>query len=147
MKQQATVKSRTGEAMNSEANTITFAFRKPRFPLICDLDGDLFAALSAAALQRRLAGVELADEKKARFVDASGEGWMFLAEERILAPVFPMSRWRKIEVIRLFNDSRNARDMGVHYPERRLANRRFDMIVREIVALLSGPVKTEKERQ
>ena len=123
--------------MDSNTNAITFAFRKPKFPLICDFDGDLFAAHSPAALQRRLAGVELADEKKARFVDASGEAWMFLAEKGIFAPGFSIRRWRKIEVIRMFNESRSANSMGLQYPERRLANRRLDMIVRDIAALLT----------
>ena len=123
--------------MNSKTNAITYAFRKPRFPLICDLDGDLFAAQSPAALQRRLDGLELTAERKARFVDANGESWMFLANERILAPEFPMRTWRKIEIIRLFNGSRNANEMGLRYPERRLANRRLDMIVCDITALLT----------
>jgi len=123
--------------MNSKTNAITYAFRKPGFPLICDFDGDLFAALSPAALQRRLVGVELADERKARFVDANGESWMFLANEMILAPEFPLRKWRKIEVIRLFNGSRIASEMGLHYPEHRLANRRLDMIVCDIAALLT----------
>ncbi|HEY7715972.1 MAG TPA: hypothetical protein VIE90_15785 [Candidatus Binatia bacterium] len=124
--------------MNFKANTIAFAFRKPKFPVICDFDGDLFAARSPGALVRRLAGVELADEKRTRFVDASGEGWMFLAEERILAPDFPMRRWRKIEVIRMFNESRTAKTMGLEYSKRRIPNRRLDMIVRDIAALLSS---------
>jgi hypothetical protein len=105
--------------------------------LICDFDGELFAVSSPAVLQRRLAGVELADDKKTRFVDASGEGWIFLAEARIFAPGFPIRRWRKIEVIRMFNESRSAKSIGLQYPERRLANRRLDIIVREIAALLT----------
>jgi hypothetical protein len=113
-----------------------FAFRRPRFPLICDFDGDLFAAPSTAALQRRLAGLELIDESKARFVDANGESWRYFQNKMILAPEFPMRTWRKIEIIRLFNGSRTATEMGLCYPERRLANRRLDMIVRDIAALL-----------
>ena len=124
--------------MNSKTNTITFAFRKPRFPLICDFDGDLFAAETPAALQRRLTGVELPNERKVRFVDANGESWRLLQNEMILAPEFPMRTWRKIEIIRLFNDSRNASELGLRYPERRLTNRRLDMIVCDISAILSG---------
>jgi len=62
---------------------------------------------------------------------------MFLAEARIFAPGFTIRRWRKIEVIRMFNESRSAKSMGLQYPERRLANRRLDMIVRDIAALLT----------
>jgi hypothetical protein len=132
--------------MNSKTNAITYAFRKPRFPLICDFDGDLFAAESPAALQRRFAGLDLTNERKARFVDANGESWIFLLNKMILAPEFPIRRWRKIEIIRLFNGSRNASEMGLRYPERRLANRRLDMVVCDIATLLSGEVTVGKTR-
>ena len=124
--------------MNSKSKTITFAFRKPRFPLICDLDGDVCAAQSAAMLQRRLGGRELPDDKKMRFVDSSGESWIFLPDQMVFAPMFVPRKWRKIEIIELFNGSRAANEGGLHYPERRLENRRLDTIVREIAALLEG---------
>ena len=109
--------------------------------MICDFDGYLFAAESPAALQRRLAGLVLTNERKSRFVDANGESWIFLLNEMILAPAFPIRKWRKIEIIRLFNRSRNASEMGLRYPERRLANRRLDTILCDIGAILSGEVK------
>ena len=127
--------------MNSKTNAIVFAFRRPRFPVICDLDGNVFAVLSPAVLQRRLAGVEPADEKKARFIDANGESWMFLQKEMIFAAEFPLRTWRKIEIIRMFNESRRAREMGIRYPERSLGNKRLDRIVCEISAILSGEAK------
>lgn len=127
--------------MISKTNAITYAFRKPRFPLICDFDGYLFAAESPAALQRRLAGLELPDERKIRFCDANGESWMFLVNDMILAPGFATRGWRKIEIIRLFNGSRIANEIGLRYPEHGLANRRLDTIVREIAALLSREPK------
>ncbi len=123
--------------MNSKRNAITFAFRRPRFPVICDLDGDVFAVLSAAALRRRLIRVEFVDDKRMRFVDANGESWMFLQKEMIFAPEFFPRRWRKVEIIRMFNESRRAREMGLRYPEHRLENRRLDRIVCEIGAILS----------
>ncbi len=57
-----------------------------------------------------------------------------------------MRTWRKIEIIRLFNGSRNAGEMGLRYPERRLANRRLDRVVCDIAALLSGEVTVGKTR-
>jgi hypothetical protein len=71
---------------------------------------------------------------------------MFLLKERIMAPEFPMRRWRKIEIIRLFNGSRNATETGQRYPEHVIANKRLDAIVREIAALLSGEVTVGKTR-
>ena len=120
----------------SVKQSITCVFRLPRFPLICDFDGDLFAAKSLAALQRRLFGLEIPDEKSIRFCDANGESWMLLLKEMILAPGFPMKRWRKIEIIRMFNESRGAKDNGLRYPESVIPNRRLDAIVNDLAALL-----------
>jgi hypothetical protein len=116
---------------------IWFAFRRPKFPLICGLDGDLVAAASGAALQSRLGGVDLANDKKMQFVDTSGESWMMLPDQMILAAEFFPRRWRKIAIINLFNGSRATKERGVHYPERRLGNRRLDTIIREVAALLA----------
>ena len=133
--------------MNSKTKTIMFAFRRPKFPLICDLDGDVFAAESPAVLQRRLGALDLSDDVKMRIVDTSGQSWMILPNEMILAPGFPMRRWRKIEVINLFNGRRNATESGDWYPEHRLANRKLDTIVREIAALLSQQAKAERGKR
>jgi hypothetical protein len=51
------------------------------------------------------------------------------------AEFFPRT-WRKIAIINLFNRSRIANQRGLHYPKSRLGNRRLDVIVREIAALL-----------
>ena len=125
--------------MTSKINTITYAFRRPRFPMICDLNGYLVGAESPTALQRCLAGVDLTTERKVRLVDATGESWMLLPEKMIMAPAFPMGKWRKIEIIRLFNESRNAKEGGRRYPERVIANRRLDTIIRDIAGLISEP--------
>jgi hypothetical protein len=122
--------------MNSTTKALVFAFRKPRFPLICDLDGDLFAAESAAALRRLLGRAQLPDEKKMRFVDTRGESWTFLPDQMIFAAEFFPRTWRKIEIINLFNRSRVARERGHHYSDRSLGNRRLDVIVGEVAGLL-----------
>jgi hypothetical protein len=56
----------------------------------------------------------------------------------ILAPGFPMRKWRKIEIIRLFNGQPQRERYGAALSEHRLANRRLDMVVCDIAALLSG---------
>jgi hypothetical protein len=104
--------------------------------LICDFDGNVFAVKSLAVLQRRIAGLEMIDEKNIRFCDASGESWMLLLKEMILAPDFPLKRWRKVDIIRLFNESHGAKDNGLRYPESVILNRRLDEIVNDLAALL-----------
>ena len=123
--------------MTSSMSAITYAFRRPRFPLICDLNGYVVAAESPTALQRCLAGMDLPTARKVRLVDTTGESWMLLPEQMIVAPGFVTRMWRKIEIIRLFNESRNAKESGKRYPERVIANRRLDTIIRDITGILS----------
>jgi hypothetical protein len=97
--------------------SIRYAFRRPRFPVIWAIDGYLIGAQSPASLQRRLTALEFSAEKELRLVDGNGENWMFLPDQMILAPGFLTRKWRKIEIIRLFNESRNAKESGIRYPE------------------------------
>ena len=46
--------------------SITYAFRRPRFPVICAIDGDLIGVQSPASLQRCLAALDLSGEKELR---------------------------------------------------------------------------------
>jgi len=105
--------------------------------MICAIDEYLIGVQSPASLQRRLGALDFSGDKKIQLVDATGESWMLLPEEMIVAPAFPMRKLRKIEIIRLFNESRNAKESGRRYPERVIANRRLDTIIRDIAGLIS----------
>ena len=105
--------------------------------MICAIDRYLIGVPSPASLQRCLAALDFSGDKKIRLVDATGESWMLLPEQMIVAPAFPLRKWRKIEIIRLFNESRNAKESGKRYPERVIANRRLDTIIRDIAGLIS----------
>jgi hypothetical protein len=99
-------------------------------------DGNVFAVKSLAGLQRRIAGLEMIDEKNIRFCDANRESWMLLLKEMILAPAILGQPWRKVNIIRLFNECRGAKDNGLRYPESVIPNRRLDEIVNDLAALL-----------
>jgi hypothetical protein len=105
--------------------------------MICAIDGYLIGVQSSASLQRRLAALDSSGDKKIRLVDSTGESWMLLPEQMIVAPAFPMRKWRKIEIIRLFNESRNAKESGRCYPEHVIPNRRLARIIRDIAGLIS----------
>jgi hypothetical protein len=119
----------------AERNKITYLFRRPKFPLICDLDGELMAATSAAAFQRRIARFELPSGRRFDLVDGTGEGWALYSEWMAVSPLTIKKRWTKLEIIRLFNQSANARRTGEAYPETRLSSRSVLRVVTEIAAL------------
>jgi hypothetical protein len=68
-------------------------------------------------------------------VDATGEGWAFHAELMVVSPLTLKKRWRKLAVIRLYNESQNARRIGGTYPETALSGRSLARIIRDVAAL------------
>jgi hypothetical protein len=68
-------------------------------------------------------------------VDATGEGWVLHPELMIVSPLSLKKRWKKIEVIRLFNESHNARRIGAAYPEAHIPRRSLARIIAEVAVL------------
>ena len=105
-----------------ESNTggkVRYAFRRPRFPIIYAAGNELLAALSPAAFQRQLERLEPHGAKVLDMVDATGEGWAFHSDLMIVSPLTLKKRWKKIDVIRLFNGSDNALRTGAAQPTRK----------------------------
>ena len=70
-------------------------------------------------------------------VDATGEGWVFHSDLMVVSPLTLKKRWKKIDVIRLFNGSDNARRIGAVYPEAHIPRRPLVRIIAEVAALVA----------
>ncbi len=114
---------------------IQYAFRRPRFPIVCAVGDELISVGSPAAFQRQLERVDLQGHKMLDIVDARGEGWAFHAGLMIVSPLTLKKRWTKSAVIRLFNESENARRIGAAYPERSLSGKTLTRIITDVAAL------------
>ena len=114
---------------------IGYVFRRPRFPIVCVVADELISAGSPAAFQRQIERFELESDAVLDVVDATGEGWAFHAELMVVSPLALKKRWRKPEVIRLYNESQNARRIGRTYPEAALSGRSLARIIRDVAAL------------
>src|SRR5712691_8821241 len=124
-----------------ESNTtrqVQYAFRRPRFPVVYVVGNELRAATSSVALRRQLERLELPGAAVVDLVDATGEGWDFHADLMIVSPLTLKKRWKKIEIIRLFNESDNARRIGAVYPEAYVPRRSLERIIAEIAALATN---------
>jgi hypothetical protein len=115
---------------------IQYLFREPQFPVICNIDGRLVGARSGQDLQKQLATMELRDGAHFPLIDSSTEGWALVAEHMVVSPLIADKRWTKRKVIEMFNQSHNARELGVAYSDRGLSAKRFDRIMAEIVHIL-----------
>lgn len=121
----------------SKTKDINYLFRLPRCPLICSIDGYLVAGRTLRTFERSLARLDLSSFKEFKMVDANGESWVLLPDKMVLAPGFLARRWRKVDIIRLFNESRSAKENGLRYPESLIPNKRLDAIVNDLATLLS----------
>jgi hypothetical protein len=117
------------------ANRVQYAFRRPRFPVVYAVGSEVLAATTSAALLRQLRRLDLQGVGTLDFVDATGEGWAFHSAAMIVSPLTMKKRWTKLEVIRLFNASDNARRIGARYPEAYIPRRSFSRIIAEVAAL------------
>jgi hypothetical protein len=120
----------------ARAKSIIYIFRRPAFPLICEIDGCLVGAKSSAEFRRRLARFDFSTLKDFKAIDANGEKWMLLPDKMVLAPKFTIRPTRKIEIIHWFNESETAKLAGLRYPEQLIKSRRLDRIVADLEELL-----------
>lgn len=115
---------------------LRYAFRRPRFPIICDLNGELVAGQTLQQFERRLAKRHCPPGDAFAIVDASGEGWAFHPELSVISPLTVDKRWTKARVVAMFNTSMNAQRAGLQYPQRSLANRRLEAVIRDVADLV-----------
>jgi len=106
------------------------------FPVICEIDGFVFAANSSKSLEKWLQTIPLGDKKTYDMVDATAEGWSFMPEHMAVSPLTFKKNWTKKAVIALYNGRKNMPVPDRQYSEKSLSSKRFDQILREIVELL-----------
>ena len=114
---------------------VRYAFRRPRFPIVCAVGRELISAASTTSFQRQVQRLDFPDDKVLDIVDARGEGWAFHVDLMIVSPLTLKKRWTKSAVIRLFNESENARRFGGVYPETSVSGKTLARIITDVAAL------------
>jgi hypothetical protein len=115
---------------------IRYLFRKPKFPLICDVHGLLIGAETPGEFVKQVGAGNMPLGKYLPIVDATGEGWAFHTTYMVISPLTIKKRWTKKEVIDMFNRSITARQVGLEYAAKSLSSKRLDQIIKEIAALI-----------
>jgi hypothetical protein len=111
---------------------VKYLFRKPAFPVICNINNNLIAARNHEALLKLLEKFTFTEEEY-QLIDFNGEGWEFYPNENIISPLTLKKQWTKKELINLYN---NSNDISESYPEKSLSNKRFDFIFMDLVKLI-----------
>ncbi len=115
---------------------IKYVFRKPIFPIIINLDGNVIAATTQNLL-KQLSQFELNLNGCYDAIDQSGEGFgLYVYEDSFaISPLVVKKKWTKLELIQLYNGRKNKADEPA-YSEKSLSAKKFDRIVSDIAALL-----------
>jgi hypothetical protein len=117
---------------------LVHVFRRPRYPVLCSVPGDLIAAFSLRQLERRLSRVNTAADDVLDMIDATGEGWAVHTQLGTVSPLTLHKNWRKAELLDLYRDSATRRQAGVPCEDKALMRRRLDELVLVIAAALRG---------
>ena len=115
--------------------TVSFFFRKPKFPIICDIDGYVIAAKSVSGFEKQLSAYNFCRGSQYPIVDITGEGWSFHPEHMIISPFTTKKRWFKKEVIAIFNNRKNNTS-NISYSEKSISVKRYGKIFQDITGLL-----------
>ena len=112
-------------------------FRKPVFPVISDLNGHLITARTEKELEHHASRWKGKKDQTCRLVDLTGEDWLFYPSYPALSPLTGRNRWRKKDIIELFNNSSLAKDAKLTYSTKSMSAKRLDRIINDIVELIS----------
>jgi hypothetical protein len=126
---------RYNQASDSQS-MVSYLFRKPKFPILCNVDGFIIAAKSEKSFRRQINVMDVRPDKFYDVVDVSGEGWVFYATHMVISPLTVKKRWFKKEVIALYNNRESSSRQNERYSEKSISSKRFDEIFRDIVNLL-----------
>jgi hypothetical protein len=120
------------------ASPLKYFFRRPRYPVLCCLDNQVFSATSERQFVRQLARYELNPEAQYDVIDVTGEPWTLHPDMMLLSPLTIRQRWTKLQLIRLVNSRANKLPDEPPYSERSLSAKRFDRIFHDLVAITNA---------
>lgn len=110
--------------------------RKPVFPVIYVLNGNLLTAGTEKELERHTGVWTGKASENCTLIDLTGEDWIFTPSFPALSPMSGRKRWRKKDIIELFNNSRLAQKAKLSYSIKGLSAKRLDKIINDIVELI-----------
>lgn len=116
---------------------VKYILRKPKFPIIINLDGHVIAA-TPQSLPKQLSQFELGVDGSYDVIDQSGEGFGLYVSGDLLgvSPLVMKKTWTKLELIRLYNGRKNKTADEPAYSEKSLSAKKVQRIISDIAALL-----------
>jgi hypothetical protein len=118
---------------------LQFLFRKPKFPVIFDIDGELIVATSMNDFDKKIKNFKLKEKHLYAAIDSTVEGWSLSSDPLVISPLTLKKKWTKKELINLYNQSQNCKCNNNPYSESSLSNKKLSVIFKEIAEILKSP--------
>ncbi|MFO7727071.1 MAG: hypothetical protein R6X11_01965 [Desulfonatronovibrio sp.] len=115
---------------------VKYLFRKPKFPVICDVHGELVAAKTHSQFSKLIGKLKLPQGEQLPLLDARAENWVFVVDHLTISPLAVKKKWTKKEVIALFNNSKTAKENELEYSMNLLSAKRYEKILYDIVNMI-----------
>ena len=132
--------------MTTRPLKLSYVFRRPRYPVLCQVAGDVVAARNRPEMERRLGRLDLPQDGRLPMVDAMGEGWEVHLALGAVSPLVLKKRWTKADVLRLYRESATGQRLGLPDDERRLLRLRLDDLILTIVDLVEQAARRRGNR-
>lgn len=71
-------------------------------------------------------------------IDSTGEEFWYSPEFEVLSPGFAFKRWTKKQIIDLFNESSNSKEMQMTYSEKSLSSKNLSKIIFDVCKLINS---------
>jgi len=116
---------------------LTYVLRRPRFPVLCEVPGDLIAAQTRQQLERRLTAANAHHVERLRMIDATGEGWGVDLRLKAISPFMETKQWTKAGLLELYKGSQTGQHHGLPVGEQTATKKRLPELILMIVEWIS----------
>lgn len=117
---------------------LSYAFRRPEYPVLCDVPGDLVAARERQQLERHLGSRNLPATEVLELIDSRGKVWGVHVHTGLILPFIGTQHRTKSELLNLYMKSPLGQKIGLPISESVAMRKRFPEFINMIVELLNS---------
>lgn len=115
---------------------LQYLFRKPKFPMVANIEGQFIGAKTPKDFLNKLSQIQIDQDKSYNMVDINGEGWSLYVSKMVISPLTIKKKWTKLEIIKLFNERDNLQlAYEKMYSEKSLSSKSLDKIISDLIDL------------
>ena len=125
--------------MKKEKSKLKIIFRNPVYPVIIVSKDKLLSGSGIKTLALSLLNSTPQETKRhIAVIDSTGEEFWYSPEFEVLSPGFAFKRWTKKQIIDLFNESSNSKEMQMTYSEKSLSSKKLSKIIFDVCKLINS---------